>query len=167
MTVVFTLVVSACGSSGGGGGADEAAGTTSTTGAQTESTSTSTTASGDGGDGGGLADADCRFLLAGELLNPLAGIATGGTIDLDATADQLAEIKAAAPAEIEDAMATVADGMAALADALQGVDITDPQSFADPDVQSKLQELGTQFSDDAYTAAAAEVTDYIAQHCGG
>lgn len=167
MTVVFTLVVSACGSSGGGGGADEAAGTTSTTGAQTESPSTSTTASGDGGDGGGLADADCRFLLAGELLNPLAGIATGGKIDLEATADQLAEIKAAAPAEIEDAMATVADGMAALADALQGVDITDPQSFADPDVQSKLQELGTQFSDDAYTAAATEVTDYIAQHCGG
>ena len=163
MTMAFILAAGACGS-GGGGSASGSSSSTSSTATSTApgGYTTTTTASG----GGRLLDADCRFLLAGAFLNPLAAAVPGTKVDFDATARQLAAVRAAAPTEIKDALSTISDAFAALADDLKGVDLTNPQSFADPAVQAKLTELGTTFNAADYTAATKTLSDYIAANCG-
>jgi hypothetical protein len=81
----------------------------------------------------------------------------------DATA-QLEAIADEAPDEIKDAMATLAEGYAAMAEVLQDLDLADPQSFADPEVQDQLDELEDVF-DEQYEEAGQVVNEYIAENC--
>ena len=54
-------------------------------------------------------------------------------------------------------MATIADGYAELAEAFKDVDLTDVQSFTDPEVQSAMQDLQSVF-DEEYQQAAETVS---------
>ena len=167
MATLLVLGVSACGSDGDGD--SEAASNTTTT----------TAASDDGGDGGGddgstdaaglglgLIDEDCQFLLAGVYLNPLAALVPGADADVAVNSSKLEAIAEEAPEEIQDAMATIADGYAELAEAFKDVDLTDVQSFTDPEVQSAMQDLQSVFDED-YQQAAETVSSYISDNCSG
>ncbi len=161
MVAVLALAVTACGSDGG-----------------TEATSGASTTVGDGAsddttdgtidDGvlSGLVDEDCQFLLAGAFLNPLVAAQSGSDADLEESAAQLEAIAAEAPDEIQDAMATLSEGYAQLAEALKDIDLSDPQSYTDPDVQAALQDLEGVFDAD-YEAASQTVSDYVADNCSG
>ena len=61
-------------------------------------------------------------------------------------------------------MTTVAEGISEAAEVLKDVDLTDPQSFQDPDVRSKLEDLQDVF-DDEYQQASEEVSDWIDENC--
>ena len=51
-----------------------------------------------------------------------------------------------------------------MAEALGDVDLSDPQSFADPEVLEKLDELEDTF-DETYEEAGETVSDYIDENC--
>jgi hypothetical protein len=141
--------------------------------ADTAATSDGDTSDGDtsGGDtAGGVTDAgfldeDCQFLLAGAFQNPLAAATPGSDADVGDYADQLDAIAENAPDEIKDAMETLAAGYDQLAEALQGIDLSDPQSYSDPEVQQQLEELSAVFDDEEYQAATEEIGTYIAENC--
>jgi hypothetical protein len=123
----------------------------------------------DGGDDGAtdssaFLDEDCQFLLAG--LNPLAGLSPGSDTDIQDLSDQMQAAAEEAPDEIQDAMATIADGYAEMAEALDGVDLSDPQALADPEVSQKLAELESTFDDD-FQAASETVSEYMTENCSG
>ena len=63
-------------------------------------------------------------------------------------------------------MATISEGYAEMAEAFKDVDLTDVQSFSDPEVQSAMQDLQSVFDDD-YQEAAETVGDYISENCSG
>ena len=114
----------------------------------------------------GLLDDDCQFLLAGAFLNPLGGLAPGGNTDVEDASQQLEAIAEQAPDEIRDAMETLADGYAAMAEALEGFDLSDPQSFSDPELQEQLASLEDTFNEE-YQEAATTVSEYISAECSG
>ena len=114
----------------------------------------------------GFLDEDCRFLLSGAFLNPIAATASGTDADFEATADQLDAIADAAPDEIKDSMATLAEGYAQIAELFKDIDFSDPSSLQDPDVQEKIQELNS-IADDDYNQAADDVSQYISDNCSG
>ena len=125
--------------------------------------------SGDGGttDTGLVADfvpEDCQFLLAGAFLNPLASAVPGSELDLGDSAARLEAIADKAPDEIKDAMRTLSEGFAAFAEAMKDVDFSDASSFADPEVQTKLQELEDVF-DAEFEAAGEKVSAYVEANC--
>ena len=162
LAAVLVLSAAACGGDDGGEGGEE---TTTSTAADT------TGDDGGGSDGGtdadvaaGLLDEDCQVLLAGAFLNPLAAAVPGADADFDTTSDQLEAIAEAAPDEIEAAMATIADGFRQFAAVFEDVDLQDPQSFADPEIQAALQDLEEVF-DDEYEAASQAVSDYVESNC--
>ncbi len=160
LVALLALTGAACGGDDDGG--DDGA---------TEDVTTDGGGADDGGDGGddgdlaaGLLDEDCQFLLAGAYLNPLAAAVPGSDVDFDESQEQLQAIADEAPDEIEDAMETLAEGFAAMAEAFEDIDLSDPQAFADPDLQSELAELEEVF-DDEYEAAGETVNDYIEESC--
>jgi hypothetical protein len=169
MAALLALAVAGC-----GGDDDTASDYTTTTTSDSGSTTDDGTTGDDGGDDGstdgdiaaGLIDSDCRFLLAGAYLNPLAAAVPGAETDFEGSAEQLEAIADEAPEEIQDAMATLAEGFAEFAEVLQDVDLQDPQSFADPDVQAALEDLEAVF-DEEYEQAGETVSAYVADNCGG
>lgn len=166
----LALAAGAC-----GGDDDEAADETTTT---TVATSDGDAAdSGDSTDDGGadttvdpdvlgFLPEDCQFLLAGAFLNPLASLGPGGEVDFDGAAEQLASIADAAPAEVAGAMEVIADGFSQLAERLEGIDLTDPQAFADPAVAAAFEDLEGVF-DEEFEAAGETVSAYVEENCSG
>lgn len=117
---------------------------------------------GDGGDGGGtdadiaagFVDEDCQFLLAGLFANPAA--ATD-----EETANQLAAVADKAPEEIQGAMEILSSGYAQMTEALEDVDASDPQAYAEA-----LAGLEDVF-DEEYEEASQTVSDYVDENCSG
>jgi ABC-type glycerol-3-phosphate transport system substrate-binding protein len=165
MATLMVLGASACGSDDGDSASDEV---TTTAG------DTTTVGSDGGGDDGatdtagalGLIDEDCRFLAAGAFLNPLASLAPGTDTDIEENSARLDAIADEAPEEIQDAMATIADGYEELANAFKDVDLTDVQSFSDPEVQAAIEDLQSVF-DEEYQQAAQTLSTYISENCTG
>ena len=127
--------------------------------AQTTGATTATSAA-------GLVDEDCEFLLAGSFLNPLGSVTSGQADDLDDVASQIQAIADEAPDEIADAMETLAAGYAAMIEAFGDIDLSNPQSLADPEVQGRLDDLEDVF-DEEYEEAGEEVSAYIQENCTG
>lgn len=168
----LALVAAAC---GGDSGSDDTAAADDTT---------TTAAATDGGEGAtddgarngddelidpdalGFLPEDCRFLLAGAFLNPLASLGPSGEVDFDAAAQQLAAIADAAPAEVAGAMEVIANGFSEVAQRLEGVDLTDPQAFSDPAVMAAFEDLDDVF-DAEFEAAGETVSRYVEDSCGG
>jgi hypothetical protein len=121
----------------------------------------------DGSAAAGLVPEDCQFLLAGAFVNPMASAVPGaGGTDVEQVADQLDAIAAQAPSEIQDAMALLSESYAAIAEVMAGIDMSNPASFADPEVQQQFDELDETF-DDEYEAASQAVSDYVEENCSG
>jgi hypothetical protein len=167
MAALLVLGVTACGS-------DDDTSTDEPTTTAGDGDTTTTEGADDGGDDGGtdtavglgLIDEDCQFLLAGAYLNPLAALVPGTDADIDDNSAKFEAIAAEAPEEIQDAMATISEGYAELAEAFEDVDLTDVQSFSDPEVQAAMQDLQSVFDDD-YQQAAQALSDYISDNCSG
>jgi hypothetical protein len=159
LVVVLALVGAACGGDDDDSAADE-----------TKTTDDSAT-SDDGGDDGGstdigdFVDDDCEFLLTGAFQNPLAS-AQGGDIDFSDEASRLDEVADNAPDEIKDAMKTIADTWDEMADVLKDVDLSDPSSLRDPEVQQKFQQLSEIATDD-YQAATEQLSTWLQENCTG
>jgi hypothetical protein len=166
LVAVLALTGAACGGDDDDSGGDETEATDE--GGSTDDGATTD----DGGDDGatdaavaaGLLDEDCQFLLAGAYLNPLAALSPGGDGDIEDANEQLQAIADEAPDEIKDAMETLSEGYAAMAEALEGVDLSDPQAFADPELQERFAELEDVF-DEEYEAAGQTVSEYIEAEC--
>jgi len=158
ISAVLALALAACG--GGGDDENDAAGTPEPVVDDGDI--------GDLDDVAGFVDEDCRFLLAGAFLNPLAGITpgAGGSPDFEESAQRLEAIADEAPEEIRDAMTVISDRFAQLADVLEGVDLEDPQAFADPEMQAAFAELEDVF-DDEFEAAGEAVNAYVEANCSG
>jgi hypothetical protein len=166
-TVAMVVVLLAFTGAACGGDDDDASDTTQAT----DDGSTTDDGGDTGGDtgtdvGAGFLDEDCQFLLAGAFLNPIAATSSGTDPDFEDTADQLDAIADEAPDEISDAMATLAEGYAQIAEVFKDVDLSDPSSFQDPEVASKISDL-QEIVDDDYQAAATEVSTYISENCSG
>lgn len=80
-------------------------------------------------------------------------------------ADATQEVAAAAPPEISDAFATLADGFSQVAAELEGVvlDLSDPEGM-DPETMAKLESLDTAFGAE-YEAAAADIEAWMTENC--
>jgi hypothetical protein len=167
VALAWALVLVAAGC--GGGGDDEVADDPTTT---AGSSSDDGTADGDGSDGTidpgalGFLPEDCRFLLAGAFLNPLAALTPGGDVDLEAGAQQISAIADAAPAEVAGAMEVIADRFAQLAERLEGIDLSDPQAYTDPAVIATFETIEEVF-DAEFEAAGEAVNAYVEQNCEG
>ena len=161
MATLLALAVGAC-----GGDDDSSSEAPTTTAPAGDDGSASDDGSTDAAAAAGLVDEDCQFLVAGAFLNPLAGAMSGAEDDFDESAAQLEAIAEEAPEEIQDAMATISDAFSQMADALKDVDLDDPQSFADPQVQAAFQDLEDVF-DEEYEQASQTVSDYVAENCSG
>ena len=81
----------------------------------------------------------------------------GDDADYEENAAQLEALADEAPDEIEDAMATISDAFDEMADALKDIDMSDPQAFADPDVQQAFADLEPVF-DEEYEEASQTVS---------
>jgi hypothetical protein len=136
-------------------------------------TTTTTKASDDGGDSGGstgsdtaagFLDEDCQFLLSGAFLNPIAATSSGTDPNFADASERLDAIADDAPDEIKDALTTLAEGFDRIAEVFKDVDLSDPSSFQDPKVASKLAEL-QDIADSDYQAAATEVSTWINENC--
>ena len=161
LVTVLALVGAAC------GGDDDDATTE-----DTEASDDGGTTDDDGGDEGAttdlgdIVDDDCEFLLAGAFLNPLGAVASGQAGDLEDSNERIEAIAEAAPDEIADAMETINEAWAEMIAAFKDVDLSNPQAFADADVQAKLEDLQDVFDDD-YEQATQELSDYVDENCTG
>jgi len=163
MAVLLGVVLAAC------GGDDSTA---------SDDTSASSDDGGTSGDDGGdtdgsgedldlgFVDDDCEFLIAAFANNPLTAAMAGDDADYEENAARLEALAEEAPDEIEDAMATISDAFDEMADALKDIDMSDPQAFADPDVQQAFADLEPVF-DEEYEEASQTVSDYAAENCSG
>lgn len=82
-----------------------------------------------------------------------------GGASFQTLAEQFDEVADAAPDEIKDAFSTLAEGISTLAEALEGVDMSDPESF-DPAAFEAID-------DETYVQAGEEVEAWLAENCPG
>jgi hypothetical protein len=162
MAALLGLAGAAC------GGDDEGASTDDTSASSDDGGST-----GDDGSGGtdgdldlGFVDEDCQFLVAAFANNPLVAAMAGQDADYEENAARLTALAEKAPEEIQDAMATISEAFDEMAAALEDVDLSDPQAFADPDVQEAFADLEPVF-DEEYEEASQTVSDYASENCSG
>lgn len=113
---------------------------------------------------------DCAFLgeFAGagfeENFDPTAALSEADAgLAFSVLADEFEDVAGAAPSEIEDAFATLAEGMRTFADAFEGVDLSDPGSI-DPEAMARLEQLGTGPGAE-FEAASDEITAWIEANC--
>lgn len=78
-------------------------------------------------------------------------------------ADEFEDVAGAAPDEIQDAFATLAEGMRTFADAFEGIDLSDPASM-DAEAMAKLEQLGTGPGAE-FEAASEEITAWMEANC--
>jgi hypothetical protein len=159
ITMVALVVVLALAGAACGGDDDDAA---------TEDTQATDDGGNDDGattDIGDLVDDDCEFLLAGAFQNPLAA-AQSGDEDFDDASSRFDEIADNAPDEIKDAMQVIADSWTELAELWKGIDLKDPSSLRDPEVQAKFQQM-SEIADEDYQAASQEVASWMQDNCTG
>jgi len=114
---------------------------------------------------GDLVDDDCEFLLAGAFQNPLAA-AQSGDEDFEDASSRFDKIADNAPDEIKDAMQVIADSWTELAELWKGIDLKDPSSLRDPEVQAKFQQM-SEIADEDYQAASQEIASWMQDNCTG
>ena len=77
-----------------------------------------------------------------------------------ALSDQFDEVASRAPEEIRDSFETLADGMSEFAEAIEGVDLTDPSQRDQEALEAFSQGPGEEFE-----AAAADVEAWMQENC--
>jgi hypothetical protein len=87
---------------------------------------------------------------------------TGGT-DLDEAKAAFDELTAAAPAEIKDDFQVIADAYSKLVDALQGVDLSDPNP--DPATLQKLAQASQELDQAKLTQASTNISTWAQENC--
>ena len=107
---------------------------------------------------------DCEFLLGGEFQDLAAALTPGNDVDLGETRSDFAGMADRAPDEVKDDLELIADRVAQLDELLDDVDLSDPASYSDPEVQAAIQEASALFDAD-YQAAAQAVTTFATENC--
>jgi hypothetical protein len=132
------------------------------TGADTTSTDDGSTSSG----GFSLANEDCRELasISASLSQAFSG---GGTADWDQYVTFLNELADKAPDEIADDFAVLADAYAKIADALGGMDLSDPNATPTPEQLAALTKLGQELDQAKLTEATTNISTWMSQNCTG
>jgi hypothetical protein len=166
--IAFALLLAACGDDGGSSSQDTAS-------QETDGGDDSQDAAGDGGDvpqsdlegyfTGDCAEAVQAFSAA--LASAGAAFIPGGDATAEDTADQLDAMAEAAPAEVSDDFAVLADVYAQFAQALAdaGLDFNDPSSFQDPDAIAALESLDEVFDSDELEQASENIEAWFAANC--
>jgi ABC-type glycerol-3-phosphate transport system substrate-binding protein len=161
--VAITLVTAACGDDSG-----------SSTGTAEDGGEASSAADGDSPDVDvdvpGVSD-ECELALEASLeaSQAFGAALTPGAGDLSASAEFFEQAVAAAPEEVRDDFAIVAEGITEFAEALEdaGGDLSDPATFADPAVSAALQEAAQAFEDPAFVEAGENINAWVEANCGG
>ena len=145
--------------------------TTDTETTETETTETETTETTEdegtdtteaSGDDFATADNCQEFAQVGtKISEALSG--TGGSNLQDAKA-AFDELTAAAPDEIKDDFQVIADAYGKMADALQGVDLSNPNP--DPATLAKLTKLGQELNQAKLTQASTNISNWARDNCG-
>ena len=138
--------------------ATETSATTETTTAGTTTSETTTSASSLGdlaGNCGELAN------LGQTLSTALTG--TGGE-NISKIADTMKAFADQAPDDLKSAFQTYADTFTKIADALKGVDMSNPTAM-DPAALAKLSQLGSSMDTAALTEAATKISTWVAENC--
>jgi len=91
----------------------------------------------------------------------LSGAGGGDLQDAKAAFD---ELTAAAPNEIKDDFQVIADAYGKMADALQGVDLSNPNP--DPATVAKLTKLGQELNQAKLTQASTNISNWARDNCG-
>jgi hypothetical protein len=163
--LLIALLLAACGGSAtpdvddSGDGDDQA--TTTTTSADVDADDDSDT-----GQTTGLPTGEC--LSIGMALSQAASMGMlGQTGDVTDSADALAAMSGAAPAEIADDFEVLAEAYSAFAAALEdaGVDFNDPASLSSPEAQAALATAGEAFASADVEEASANVSEYMEEVC--
>ena len=131
-------------------------------------------ATGDGVDGpqselDGYFTGDCREAVAAfnSALASAGSPLTGGGTPEDA-AESLDAVAEAAPDEIKDDFAVLADAYGDFAQSLAdaGIDFEDPSSFGTPEAIAALQSLGERFNEAEVEQASDEIEAWFESNCG-
>jgi hypothetical protein len=141
--------------------------TTDTETTETETTETETTED-EGTDtteasGDFATSANCReFAQIGTKISE----ALSGTeaTDLDQAKAAFDDLTAAAPDEIKDDFEVIADAYSKMVDALQGVDLSNPNP--DPATLQKLTQLGQELDQAKLTQASTNISTWARDNCG-
>lgn len=160
--LVLALVAAGCGGDDASSEASEETTIEETTSAEeiTEDASEETTSSDEvdidnlSGECQELASVGAKFSEAFQS----TGSATG---DLSATADLFDELVDAAPDEIKEDMAVLAEGISKYAEALQGVNLTQPSA---EDI-AKLQEISQSFDSADLQEASTNIEAWVTENC--
>jgi hypothetical protein len=89
----------------------------------------------------------------------------GGDSDLDDVADQLDEFADDAPDAISDDVQVLADAYRQFADVVGDLDLTDPDTFTDPETAQRLEEAGQIFDDPQVTEASNNLEAFADANC--
>jgi hypothetical protein len=79
----------------------------------------------------------------------------------------LDELKAKIPSELEDDFDTVAAGYREFAEIYRTLDLSNPQTFLDPEVQAKVEEASAVLDEPAFTEAQDRIQKYFDETCAG
>ncbi|MGH2637649.1 MAG: hypothetical protein ACRDHU_16085, partial [Actinomycetota bacterium] len=127
---------------------------------------------GDGGNGaiGGIATAECAEVAAAlaAAAQGTSAAVSGSTDDLDDAVQQMEAFADAAPEEIADALATIAEGYRAVAEVFANAGF-DPASgeVPPPEVIAELEQATQDLNSEEFQAAVEQVNAYFQGGCEG
>lgn len=115
---------------------------------------------------GECADFAAAFTNAGSAVS--SAFTGGDSGDIEGLADYFREVGSKMPDEISDDFEVFADAYTAFAQALADADIdfSDPSSV-DPEQLAQLEGVSEAFSSAEVQEASQNISDYMAEHCGG
>jgi hypothetical protein len=163
LSLALVTGLAACGDDDSEGSSDETTTTTESSGDET------TTTAGDGGEDVDVDDVftgDCAE-IGQSFSEAAAGIGTGA--DPSEIGDLYGAVADATDGEVSEAWRTFGDAIESVFQELedQGIDLSDPNAFSDPEV---AQQVGTAFaamSSEELTAASTTIQEWIAGGCEG
>lgn len=117
------------------------------------------------GDLGQLSD-ECRVFAEAAIAFGTA-LGTGGGEELDDFADAMSAFAESGPSEIRGDLRVLAEGYRAYVEILGDIDVdfSDPNAFADPEVQARFAEATEIFEDPRFAEAQANVDAFTEANC--
>lgn len=175
--LVLAVLVAACGGEANSETTTTAAAAAVTEGADNEATTTTTEEVDAGDDDSGGVDAgglpgllssnDCLQAATAMASAFSGGISSTGLIDSDEIAAGFDRMSDAAPGEIKDDLALMADALGEFYSILEdaGVDLSDPTAMADPNIQEAFISAGEKMDTEEFEQAADNVNQWFEDEC--
>ena len=95
------------------------------------------------------------------------GFTTEGTFNANEIGDVFDRMSEVAPSEIKDDLATIADALGEFFSILEdeNIDLSDPTTLADPDVQDAFERAGEKMETSGFEEAGDNVSQWFEDEC--